>query len=129
MADARHPDFDPRANRSAAVLAILPAVFLLHFSAVYGANALACRFGGSGSWADWPRVPLVVGGLTLLALLVVGWAARSAPGGATEGATEREYDFAARRAFVGKTTVMLAWLVAAGVLAVASTVLLAQPCA
>jgi hypothetical protein len=126
--DPLAPAFDPGANRGAVRLAVPPAVFLLHFSAVYGVNALACRFHWPPTLAGLPLVPAVVAALTLLAIALVLLVAHRGQRHSTEGETASEYDLAARRAFVAKAASMVAWLAAAGMLVVALPVLVARPC-
>ena len=97
------PSVDPGGVRAAAALAIGPAAFLGHFSAVYGFHALACAFGWRAP-ADWPiglvqAFVLVATAIAVLAVLVV---ARRIPDRPTAGAAHREYDQVARGEFVGR---------------------------
>lgn len=101
---------DAGLRRDAWWLALAPALFLVHFGAVYAFNALACRFGGL------PSVTAVVLALTAIAAAVLLW----------RGTRARSRG---RGGFVAHTVHGVCVLAALGMLLVALPVLLVAPCA
>jgi hypothetical protein len=123
------PAVDPAAVRSAAAMTVGPAVFLVHFGAVYGFNALACAFGWSASRvAGVGLVPAFVAIATVAAVALVLLVAHRVPDRSTEGVTDREYDQRARGEFVLKMRVMIAWLAASAMVLVALPVAVTHSC-
>jgi hypothetical protein len=128
MADTR-PQVDPLSVRTSLLLAVGPAVFLLHFSAVYVANAIACArgFGGAGVPEVVLAATLVASVLLLLVPLAEWRAVRNRR--ARHHSDVREVDPVARRAFVGHLAARIALVALLGVWLVALPALFAQPCA
>ncbi len=116
--------------RDALHLAVAPAVFLLHFGSVYGFSGLGCAFGWEGAWLPaLGAVPLGVLALTALALIAL-FALRPKHRPPPEAADDvaAPYDPRERSHFMAMAARMTTWLAAAGVVAVALTSVLAQPC-
>jgi hypothetical protein len=129
MADDR-PQVDPKSIRTSLLLGVGPLVFLLHFSAVYAFNAVACAR-GSGP-AGVPAFVLAASIVASALVLLVVFAERRhwrAPGGGGGHSDRAEYDPPARRAFVGHLAGRIALLALVGIWLVALPTLLAQPCA
>lgn len=132
MADyppARPAAPDRGARTGAWHLAVPPAVFLVHFGAVYGWTGLACGLG----WAAqrWGGVGLVHIGVLLLtaAALAVLWSTRPPAEPEAPDEIENPYDPAERRHFVATTSRMLVWLVTAATVMVALSSVFARICA
>lgn len=127
MADTR-PQVDPKSIRTSLLLGVGPLVFLLHFSAVYGFNAIACaRTGGAGSVPTFVLIAtLVASALVLLVPLVERRHLRRPP--RLDHSDRVEYDPPARRAFVGHLAARIALLALLGIWLVALPTLFAQPC-
>lgn len=109
-------------------LAVGPAVFLIHFSAVYGFNGLACAFG-------WHRqtvagLPLVPSSVVMFTLLTVGllWAVLPTAPRRAAPDVQDPYDPSARRHFIRHAGRLTVGLAAAGTVAVAAMALLARTC-
>lgn len=109
-------------------LALAPAVFLLHFGAVYAMNALACNFGWSA--ARWQGIGAIVLGVALLTLLGAATLLWRLPAARAEPAEDVQdpYDPRERRHFLARASRMTAWLALAGMVLVALPVLLARNC-
>ncbi|MCU0951650.1 MAG: hypothetical protein MUC68_11465 [Burkholderiaceae bacterium] len=123
------PPRDRAALRGALGLALPPAVFLTHFSLLYAANALLCRFDLSArTIAGLPVMTAFAGVVTLLAIVALLAAAHGARNRGTEGQVQLEYDQPARHDFVVKARVMLSWLTVAALLLVSLPVLVARTC-
>lgn len=123
------PARDPHAARSALGLCLPPLVFLLHFSLLYGANALLCRFGlSTRELAGLPLMTAIAAIATLAAIALLLAVAHGARNRGTEGQVSLEYDQPARHDFVVKARVMLSWLTVAALLFVTLTVVLARTC-
>jgi hypothetical protein len=123
------PPRDPRALRGALGLALPPAVFLAHFSLLYGVNALLCRFDLAGrTLVGLPPMAAVAALATLAAVAALLAAAHGARNRGTEGQVSLEYDQPARHDFVVKARVMLSWLTVAAMLLVTLPVLVARTC-
>lgn len=119
---------DPQARAQAWRLALPPAVFLLHFGAVYGWAGVGCAFGwGDTRLGPLDGVGLGVLALTLLALGLLGWGwPRRVPHAPEEAA--RPYDPRERAHFMATVTRMTAVLAGVGVLAVAAMAVVAGTC-
>jgi hypothetical protein len=128
MADGR-PQVDPKSVLTSLLLGAGPLVFLLHFSAVYAFNAIACARG-----ADAGSVPVFVLGASVTAsvllLLVVLAERRHWRRPPPRRDPDRiEFDAEERRAFVGHLAGRIALLALVGIWLVALPILFAQPCA
>jgi hypothetical protein len=124
------PSVDPGAVRTAAALTVGPAVFLAHFAAIYGINALACAFAWPGrSVMGLSTVQALVAVVTAAGVVAVLVVARRAAARPTGGAPHREYDQHARREFVAKLRAMIGWLAAAAMVFVAVPAFLGGACA
>jgi hypothetical protein len=123
------PPRDARAARGALGLGLPPLVFLLHFSLLYGANALVCRFGLSArELAGLPLMTALAAIVTLAAIVLLLSVAHGARNRGTEGKVSLEYDQPARHDFVVKIRVMLSWLAVVALVFVTLPVVLARTC-
>lgn len=140
MAENLHPS-QPGRGHAAWWLAIAPAAFLAHFSAVYGFTALACAFGWTTrSLLGLPLLSAVIVLLTLLAgaAVLLAMPRRAARAGDSQGHDDDDddrdegrpsyADSPARRHFVIGTGRMLAVLAVVGMVVVALPALLTEGC-
>lgn len=120
------PD-DRSASTDAWRLAAPPALFIVHFAAVYGWTGLACAFGWAGTqWGGLGLVPLGVIVLTALAMGVLWWA--MPPTVPESRDVAHPYDPGERRHFLATASRMTGWLALAGMALVALPSLLARTC-
>lgn len=129
MDDYSPPRPAPDRDASAWHLAAPPAVFLVHFGAVYGWTGLACGLG----WAAqrWGGVTVVHIGILLLTALALAvlWSTRPPAEPEAPSEIENPYDPAERRHFIATTSRMLVWLVTAATMMVALSSVFARTCA
>lgn len=120
---------DPEARSQAWRLMVPPLVFLAQFGLVYGWAGLGCAFGWQAiRWGPLGMIPTGVLLLTAVAVAAL-FLARPHKLPAVIPQQLAAYDPAERGQFMVRVTRMLAWLSAAGMLAVAAMALLPHPCA
>lgn len=123
------PPNDPPQRPRAALLALPPAVFLLHFAAVYAFTGMACALGWHARHlGPFALLPAVVVGLTVVAaggLLLAMPRAQPPP---RHPDTAPRDDVFARARFLSTTTRMTTALSLAGMVAVALPSLLTPGC-
>lgn len=124
----RQEGSDPGARAQAWRMMLPPAVFLVHFGAVYGWAGLGCAFGwGDARLGPLDGVGLGVLVLTLVALVLLAWGwPRQVPHAPEEVA--QPYDPRERAHFMASVTRMTAVLAGAGVVAVAAMAVVAGIC-